>query len=77
MWFEDKEKFAELELKAHLAQSADVKEFREILLNMMFDYAQSDIADAEVRGMARLLAGTRDWDKKLDRKIKNAKAQKN
>jgi hypothetical protein len=73
MWFEDKERVAELELKARLAQSADVKEFREILLNMMFDYAQGDIDDKEVRGMARLLANTRDWDKKLDRKIKNAK----
>jgi hypothetical protein len=73
MWFEDKEKVAELELKARLAQSSDVKEFKEILLNMMFDYAQSDIDDKEVRGMARLLANTRDWDKKLDKKIKNAK----
>lgn len=73
MWFEDKEKVAELELKAHLAQSDDVKAFREILLNMMFDYSLSDIDDKEVRGMARLLANTRDWDKKLDKKIKNAK----
>ena len=73
MWFEDKEKVAELELKAYLAQSADVREFKEILLNMMFDYAQGDIDDKEVRGMARLLANTRDWDKKLNRKIKNAK----
>ena len=47
--------------------------FQEILLNMMFDYAQGDIDDKEIRGMARLLANTRDWDKKLDRKIKNTK----
>ena len=73
MWFNDKDKVAELELKAELAKSADVKEFKEILLNMMFDYAQGDIDDKEIRGMARLLANTRDWDKKLDRKIKNTK----
>ena len=73
MWFQNKEKFAELELKAELAKSADVKEFKEILLNMVLDYAQSDIDDKEVRGMARLLANTRDWDKKLDKKVKNTK----
>jgi len=77
MWFEDKEKFAELELKAKLAQSKDCKQFKEILLNMMFDYAQGDIDDKEIRGMARLLANTRDWDKKLDKKIKSTKEKLN
>ena len=73
MWFEDEKKVAELELKARLAKSSDCMEYRKILLNMMLDYATGDISDAEIRGMARLLANTRDWDKKLDRKIKNAK----
>ena len=73
MWFEDKDKLAELELKAKLAQSKDCKQFREILLNTVFDYSVGDIDEKELKGMVRLLAITRDWDKKLDKKIKNAK----
>lgn len=73
MLFEDKDKLELLDKKARLAQSADCIELREVLLNMVFDYSLSDIDDKEVRGMLRLLANTRDWDKKRDKKVKNAK----
>jgi len=62
-----------LRLKANLAQNADCKAFKEILLNMIFDYSLGDIEPAELKGMVRLLARTRDWDKQLDQKIKNIK----
>lgn len=73
MLFENKDKLELLDKKARLAQSADCIELREVLLNMIFDYSLSDIDDKEVRGMLRLLANTRDWDKKRDKKVKNAK----
>lgn len=73
MLFENKDKLELLDKKARLAQSADCIELREVLLNMVFDYSLSDIDDKEVRGMLRLLANTRDWDKKRDKKVKNAK----
>ena len=73
MLFEDKEKLAELNLKAELVKNPDCIKFREILLNMVFDYSLGDIDEKELKGMVRLLANTRDWDKKRDKKIKNAK----
>lgn len=77
MLFDNKEKLAELDLKAELAQNPECKKFREILLNMVFDYSLGDIDEKELKGMVRLLANTRDWDKKRDKKVKNAKEMLN
>lgn len=73
MLFDNKEKLAELDLKAELAKSPDCIKLREVLLNMVFDYSLGDVDDKEIRGMLRLLANTRDWDKQRDKKVKNAK----
>lgn len=65
-----------LQLKADLAKSPDCLKLREIMLDMVFDYSTGDIDEKELKGMVRLLAKTRNWDKELDIKIKNEKEKR-
>ena len=69
----DDEELAFYEVKARLAESRDCQVFKEILLDMVFDYSKGNLDPAELKGMVRLLANTRDWDKEFEKKLRQAK----
>ena len=73
----EEEELKLLERKAILAVSKDCIEFKEILLDMVLDYSKSSIDPSELKGMVRLLANTRNWDKQFDNKIKQIKEEMN
>jgi hypothetical protein len=70
------EELKELEQKAYLEKSEDCIAFKKILLNMVLDYSKSDIEPSELKGMVRLLANTRGWEKQYDKKINELKELK-
>lgn len=72
----NEEELQQLEKKARLIESEDCREFKNILLDMVFDYSKGSIDPAELKGMVRLLANTRDWDKQYDKKINELKELK-
>lgn len=70
------EELKELEQKAILAASRECMAFKDVLLNMIFDYSKTSIEPSELKGMVRLLANTRDWDKQYEKKLQELKELK-